>query len=246
MIRREDWKAAHRDLVAEGRERAGEPPTAEEVQDLFDGKLAEADAERVRELLAYYPDMARAMTRPFPEDAAGALTDDEIAADLAKVRARIGQTAADPVPLRRPWFFSRGFAIAAGVIVAIALAGIAFWRTPVEPRMVATKILYPDGDRGGTPAQAPVPLSTSVDYTLRPAFSSGERYMEYRIELLDLASEPPRRVWTRERIEPQQDGTYPVELETRKLDPGLYRLVLYGDNGTPVRLAQYTLRLSAP
>ena len=60
---------------------------------------------------------------------------------------------------------------------------------------------------------------------------------------LDLATAPPRRVWLREKVVQQPDGSFPVRLSTDDLDPGLYRLVLYGADGTVEYLAEYTIRL---
>jgi hypothetical protein len=99
MISKSDWETACDDLIAAGRKRH-EPPTAEEVEALFLGNLPEPEAARVREVLVYYPEMALAMTEPFPEDAEGVLTDAELTADLAKIKSRL-----QPVPLPAPVVF---------------------------------------------------------------------------------------------------------------------------------------------
>jgi hypothetical protein len=53
-------------------------------------------------------------------------------------------------------------------------------------------------------------------------------------------------IWSRNHIRRESDGSYPVELSTEHLAPGLYELVLYGvDGGAADRMAVYTIRLSA-
>jgi hypothetical protein len=259
MISREEWETAYRELIADSRKRLGPPPTFEEVEALSRGELSEVEADRVRELLSCYPDLLRVMTVPSPANAAGVLThaevtltDEEIASDLEKIRERVRSAPASlspPVVFPRKWPSPRALAIAAGIIVVIAIGSFALRRMTSEPRALITQVLYPEGTRGGgrrgLPSGAPVRLATDADYTLQPVFESSHRYREYRLELFDLSSEPPRPVWLRENVVQQPDDTYPTRLSTGDLEPGLYRLVLSGVNGTVEPLAQYTIRLSA-
>jgi hypothetical protein len=249
MISREEWETVYRDLIADG-QKLGPPPTFEEVEALSEGRLQEPEAERVRELLSAYPDLLRVVTEPFDLNAEGVLTEGEIAAGLAKIRERVRPEPAPPLPFEQPRRSPRVFAIAAGVIIAVAIGAIAVRQLTNEPRGEVAQVLYPDATRGGVhrgvPNGAPVRLSTDTDYTLQPAFESRRHYGEYQLELLDLASEPPRRVWLRENVARQPDGTYPVRLATDDLEPGLYRLVLFGVGETRDSLAEYTIRLAAP
>src|SRR5438045_1677156 len=96
MTTKADWQEAYRELISTGRKRVGEPPTAEQVQALFAGDLAEPEAERVRELLAYYPEMARAMVDPFPMDAVGVMSDAELATRREQLRRKVGLPASEP------------------------------------------------------------------------------------------------------------------------------------------------------
>src|SRR5262249_33149361 len=91
MIRKEDWDAAYREQIAGGQKRVGPPPTFEQVEALSRGELPEPEAERVRETLSYYPDLLRVLTEPFPSVADAVLTDQEIEADLARIRERARQ-----------------------------------------------------------------------------------------------------------------------------------------------------------
>ncbi|HEV7484500.1 MAG TPA: hypothetical protein VGQ65_02375 [Thermoanaerobaculia bacterium] len=249
MIRKEDWDAAYRRQLADGQKRLGPPPTFEEVEALSSGQLPEEEAERLRELLSHYPDMLRILTEPFPDTGDGVLSDEELKADLDKLRERIRTTAPPPLAFPRkasPW---RTLPLAAGIIIAIALGGVGVWRMTSHARGVVTQVLYPERDRGigtrGVPSATPAHLSNDTDYLLEPVFDSPRAYREYRLELLDLGTTPPRRVWLRENVTQQRDGTYPVRLSTGELDPGLYHLVLYGVDGTVVELADYTIRLKA-
>jgi len=249
MIRKEDWDAVYRRQLADGQKRLGPPPTFDEVEALSSGRLPEEEAERLRELLSYYPDMLRVLTEPFPDTSDDVLSDEELKADLDKLRERIRTSAPSPLAFPQKPSPRRAFPLAAGIIIAIALGGVGVWRMTSHPRGVVTQVLYPERDRGtgarGAPSATPAHLSKDADYLLEPVYDSPRAYREYRLELLDLGTTPPRRVWLREKVTQQRDGTYPVRLSTGNLDPGLYRLVLYGVDGTVVDLAEYTIRLKA-
>ncbi len=247
MISREAWEEATRDLIAEGRGRVGPPPTFEEAEALSLGQLSEAETERVRERLSYYPDMLAILVHPFPEDADGVLTHEELAADLAKIREQIRRVPEPPITFPRRNFSPRTMALAAGIVIAISIGSIAMWRFSSEPRSISTRVLFPDGVRGGTrgvPEQPRTPLSTKTDYELELLFSADRRSGESHIELYDVSSKTPRLLWTREHVQQQPNGAFHVRLATDDLEPGLYRLVITDEKNE--KLAEYTLRLSAP
>lgn len=246
MIHKEDWDDVYRKLIAAGQSRVA-PPTFEEVEALSGGSLSEAEAERVREALSCHPELMRVFTEPFPAEAEGVLTEEEIASDLAKIRERVRRPAgAAPVVAPARWQPSRTFAIAAGVIIAIAIGAIALRRWTTEPRVVVTQIVYPEGIRGGrrgVPAEAPVTLSNDVDYDLQLVYESRQAHGEYRLELLDLSTDPPRRVWLREHVSRRPDNMVSIRLDTDDFEPGIYRFVLSGD-GDSEPLAEYTIRIA--
>jgi hypothetical protein len=250
MIRREEWDAAYRGQLADGQKRVGPPPTFEQVEALSRGELPEEEAEHVRELLSYYPDMLRVLTQPFPAAGEGILTDQELAADLAKIREHVrGTSGLPPIVFPHKKSLRRFLPIAAGVVIAMVLGSLAVWRMTSQPRVLLTQVLYPEGNRGvgarGVPSATPAHLSKGADYILKPVFDSRRSYREYRLELLDLSSAPPRVVWLRNNVAQQQDGTYPIRLSTSDLKPGLYRLVLYGVDEGVENLAEYTIRVKA-
>jgi hypothetical protein len=108
MIRKTDWEAAYLDLIAEARQKLGEPPTAEELQAYLRGDLAAPAAARVRQLLVYYPELANALDLPFPLPGEGkpgdldSLSDEELAQDWATLQARVASQPGDAVSAPRP------------------------------------------------------------------------------------------------------------------------------------------------
>jgi hypothetical protein len=245
MISKEEWREALGDRLSEERTQQA-PPAVEEVEDLFSGKLTGEDAERVRYQLSHHPEMIRVMTTAVPADADEALTDAEVAAGMAKVRQRVD---AGPPPPHRRRQRVQTLAIAASLVLIVGLAGVAYRRWQREPRVLVTKILYADGERGttrGSSLQPPIELNTETDYRLEPVFRPPRAYREYRLELYELVTSPSRVIWSRDGVERQLDGSYEVELSTRGLQPGRYKLVLYGIDDEPSQLATYSLRLYEP
>lgn len=242
MITRAEWDAIYREQLAAGRQRV-EPPTFEEVDALSRGELELEEADRVRESLSYYPELLHAIVEPFPESGDGVLTDDEIAADLAKIRAATSRV----VPLRPPRRRRDVLAVAASLVIAIALGAFGIWHFTSVSRAVVILVIYPEASRGagprGLPEVTPVTISRSSDYVLRAAFESPKPYADYRFDLLDLSTQPPHRLWSRDHLQREPDATFPIRVSTRRLSPGFYRLVLYGIDGSAEEVASYTLRV---
>jgi hypothetical protein len=236
MISKAEWQNAYRD---DQRKRGAEPPTLEDVEALQRGDLPDDAADRVREQLSHYPELARALTAPFPEDG-DALTPQEIEEDIAALRARlVGPAPPLPFPTRRY------LPIAAAIVILVAVAGVVLWlATRGSSRATVTRVLYADGSRGAG-EQTPIQLSTANDYVLKPLLRPNRQYREYRFELREVT--PAQRIiWSRGGVHRESDGSYPVELSTRELGVGRYELVLYGVDESTERLASYTIRLSGP
>ncbi|HEX9985014.1 MAG TPA: hypothetical protein VGF69_17260 [Thermoanaerobaculia bacterium] len=250
MITKSDWQTAYDDIIEDGRARLGPPPTVEKIEALRDGKLQEDEAERVREMLAHYPDLVRALTAPFPRDGAGLVTDEEVAAGMARLKERVHREAEGIQPpvrveTRRP--VRRILARAAAVVVLVGGAALAYRmvnRFDGVPVLLSAdgQLAAPSRSAGQTPHQ----LSTETDYLLKPAFRPAQPYRAYQLELFDLSDATPRSIRAWRGIERVPDGSFPVELSTHGLGEGRYRLVLYGIDEKPVPLASYTIRLTAP
>lgn len=106
MIKRTDWEAADRELLAEGRRRLGEPPTDDELLAFSRGELEGEKASRIRELLCCYPELARVVAMPFPSPEEirpgdpDFIPDEVLEQDWAAVEARL--SAEPPVPVPAP------------------------------------------------------------------------------------------------------------------------------------------------
>lgn len=238
-----EWQDARQDLLEEGRRRVGPPPDVEKVEAFLRGDLPEEEAQRVREVLAYYPELVRVMmTEDSSSDAT--LTDAQREADVASMRQRLGLSSvvAAAIPHRRER--SRMFALAAGIIIAVAIGSIALMRWSSEPRPTTTKVLIADIEKGtrGSSSNSAVVLDSGSDYLLKPLYSPPRANREYRLELLDLNATPHRSVW-QQKVEPELDGSFPARLSTEDLEPGHYLLVLYGVDEETERLATYSLLL---
>jgi hypothetical protein len=235
-----DWQQARRDLLEEGRKRVGPPPPVETVEALLRGELPAAEAERVRAVLAYYPELVRVMTANPIENDEPVLTESEKNADLERLRQSFASQSRRPAPSR-----ARTFALAAGIVIAVAIAGGVMMRIrPNPPRAVVTKVLSADEERlergaGGVPD---IILAPSTDYLLKPLYRPDREYRDYRFELLDLRAAPSHSLWIRENIKRQPDGSFPTSISTSDLEPGRYELILSGDAN---RLATYTFRVES-
>ncbi|MEO8378373.1 MAG: hypothetical protein ABI779_01795 [Acidobacteriota bacterium] len=247
MIAKEEWDAAYRLLLEDGRKRLGPPPTFEEAEALLHGDLAEEEAERVRERLSVYPDLLRALSEPIPSDGGNILSAEELAADLARIRERVRRTPAEATPLPFPQRGSpfRWVALAAGIVLAVAIGTLVLRQRDPQKRGMTTQVLYPEGLRRGEPTEPAITLSSSTDYMLQPVLSSRRQSRAYRFEFLDVTVSPPRRIWRRDDVPQRPDGTFMVPLATGDLEPGPYRLVLYGVDETEQPLASYGVRLLA-
>ncbi|HXO22486.1 MAG TPA: hypothetical protein VOA87_21405 [Thermoanaerobaculia bacterium] len=275
MIKKSEWTAAYDELSAAGRRELGEPPSEEELLAYERGELSEAEAARVRKLLVYYPELVRALEPfPFPYEGkpgdAGYLSDEEQEQDWASLRARLGELVAptsgrakasrdvqrtsEPVAV---WLRRWRISAAAAAALAVLFAGLLV-RTQRdirqlqqelrEPRYnVEHRLLLPDGQRGGTLEQPPIPLPSEADYLLLiPALINNPRFPDYRLDIVDLGTKPPRVIWTATGLRRRSDDTFEIWVPRSFLKPGEYRLVVYGlDGGRQETLATYTVRLSS-
>jgi hypothetical protein len=243
MITKSDWQDAYREILEDGRERI-DPPSAEKIEELLEGKLPDEEAERVRESLAYYPELLRVMTEPVPADPSTVVTDEEVAGGLARLRQRIERESGPSRIRRRRPPFRRILMPAAAVVIVLAGGILAYRRTHRFDG--APVLLSADGELAGPSAggQTPHQLSTETDYLLEPAFLPDRKFADYKLELFDLSGDAPRVVESWTDVRQERDGSFPIPLSTKGFTEGRYRLVLYGVDDKPVRLATYTIRLS--
>src|SRR5260221_2678691 len=246
MISKSEWQRAFRDSLEDEQQRVGPPPSDEQLEALQRGALSDHEADRVREQLSYYPGLARAMATPFPEDG-DAQPPEEAQADQAELRWRVRALPAPPVAFPHRRTLTPVLSAAAAIIVIVAIAGTVAWLTTRgEARRTVTRVLYADGHRGAG-AQTPIQLSTAIDYVLKPVFRPTRSYREYRLDLVQADTTPPRIVWSHSGMHRESDGSYPVMIYTKDLAPGRYELALFGvDASESDRLSSYTVRVFAP
>lgn len=247
MVEELDWNAIHRRLIAEGRERVGDPPTTDEVESLFRGDLSGDEAARVRGLLVYYPEIARVMTQPPPPEETNVLTDEERSHDWEAIRRQIEP----PIPFRRPRRAPRVLAYAA--VAAVVCFGIVLYfemrpSTPdggVKPPLIARRIehreLQPDGILRGKESPPAIILPVADEYALKLLTPRERPYDSYRIDIVDL--DTARVIWTQSGLTGSPNGAFEINPASQVLRPGgRYELVLYGMSN---RLATYTVRVLA-
>jgi len=243
----------------EDRRRLGEPPTAEELLAYRRGELSVAEEARVRELLVCYPELARALTVPFPVEGAAPgdpdfLTDAEFATHWASLQKRVHDedaVATRPEEARVLQFWRRAStALAAALLLAF---GGLLWQAQSrarlakelgDPRVTSEEqLLLPDGQRGG--GDGSLTLAAEGDsFLLIAPLVGGSQFPRYRLEIVDLSTTPPRALWSSTALHRRFNDTFAILVPRPFLKPGRYQIVLSGVDGAhEERLATYTLRV---
>lgn len=203
MITNDDWNAALDAWIAAERDRLGGPPSIEQVVACVRDELADADAERVRALLVYYPELT-----PLLEDA-----------------TPVEQFTRPAPRVHRPW------AIAAGVTIAL-LTGLAVesrWELAALSRKPyiheSRHELRPMRMRGGA-LPPPYELPANEDrYLLAPMLIEQADYRDYRIDLVDVAEE--KVIWSTAGVQPV-NGVFELAIPRKFLRETSYRIDVYG------------------
>lgn len=236
MTNKSDWQAARDAMLADDRARLGEPPTAEKLLAYERGELPEKEAERIQQLLVAYPELARAFATAFPDEEV------ELPAEVIERQwnaFRGAETRPENGRVLLFWRAAAGLAAAAAIAFAVML-----WQTRsamLRPHVIPeATILTPDGVRGiGTgPKYAVTPGSASVHLVV--SLIGPTDYERYRLELIN--SDSQARIWTSAPLEATNSNSFDVEVPTRALPPGTYRITAYGLRGTAEELvATYTI-----
>lgn len=245
MITKRELQMAHRQLSAEG---SGEPPTAEEVLAYFEGRLSGDEEARVRALLVEWPEMVRAATEPFPSDDARPGDPDYLSPEeldrrwASQERDTVGFTGG-----RVLQFWRMSAALAA--TVALALGGL-LWQAQSGariPRVISNEqVLLPDGQRGSE-RETPASLTAEGEsYLLVTPILHATDFNNYRLEIVALASSPPRPMWRSAPLSRPPNDTFAVVIPRTFFGAGRYQVVLYGLTGAlEERLAGYTVSVPA-
>ena len=181
MIRRSDWEAVLGEMTAEERATLGEPPTVEEARAYTRGELTPEEEERMRARLVAYPELAQALTAPFPSEDA---------------ETRSGKVLQ---------FWRASTALAAAVALVF---GALLWRAGVrrEPRVLAEAyVLSADGQRGGS--SRPV----TVNATGEPVVLSVPLYDGFARHRLELVDDANRVLWRSGVLARPLDDAFRIE-----------------------------------
>jgi hypothetical protein len=247
MITKADWQAVHDEIMAEERRKLGEPPTFDEVLAYTRGELSEQEAERVRALLVWYPELARTIAEPFPEDEADGrqlVSDDELTERWAALEKRIdgGRTNVRRFP--RIWI---GVAAALAVVFTSVIwqSGLHSRRLPQASALIDDsaedyRTLRPGGFRGGG-NEFTMLEAEDDDYRLAiPIIGSSERN-DFRLEIVDSSDQ---QLWSSEILRRPPTDTFALVVPRAFLKPGQYEIVLHGVEGAArERLAFYPVRV---
>ncbi len=196
MTSKSEWQEANRELIAERRRALGDPPTAEELLAFSRGELSECEEERIRDLIAAYPQLARMYNEPFPEEG-DEVTEGEMRASWEALQQRLGRRS-DPASAREE--AQRGRVVimryvptAVAAALAIVFFGLFvraekrarfFAEESTRPRVLGIEQqLDPDANRG--PEAATVLQMDGEVYLLKPSLITQIDYPHYQLELRD-------------------------------------------------------------
>lgn len=233
-------------ITTNGRQPAAEgPPTAAEMLAWSRGELPADQARRIEERLAAFPELAAVYSDPFPADDAQPddphyLSPDQVGARWSAFKREVHRD--EPRVVRFPQILN-----AVAAVLILVLGGL-LWQSQMKVRKLENELSTPrtpreyflpvDGYRGRAPAGPPLERG---DAKLAFAFTNGPYYETYEARIVDMKR--GRTLWTKSGIQPNEAGEFEILLLDRFLQPGEYRIELYGTaGGKRSRLATYTFR----
>ncbi len=233
MTNKTEWQEANRRLMAEQREKLGGPPTAEEMLAYSRGEMSAEEEDRIRDLVAAYPELARSYGAPFPEEEASVSNDaipDAIHDGWNDVQRRLGVPAMPARARVRNYIPTTIAAALALVFFGLYVQAESRARDHARgdlPRVLgAPQELDPDGNRGSA---APTMLRKDGDaYLLKPRLLNQVHYPYYRIELHDASG----AVWASPSARPDDEDTFQIVIPHDFLRPEVrFQLQIFGIDG---------------
>lgn len=243
MITKSDWEAVRDQLMAEERRRLGEPPTFEQLSAYMRGELSAAEEERMRDLLACYPELARAIAEPFPEEDAVAdrevMSDEELESRWVELEGRINGARAGVLRFPLAWT-----ALAASLLLVF---GGVYWNTVrLRPQIVPASAAVGFEELRNRPTRGgrttPVLLTaTDEEYRIAATIPNTVEQTSFRIGIVDAQHD---KLWQSEIVK-QPDHSIAVKIPTKFLDPGSYDIELIGVDGAgkEEKLARYPIEV---
>ena len=225
MMNRSDWQAVRDAMIADDRAKLGEPPTVEELLAYERGELSNEYAERVRQLLIAYPELARAYAAAFPSD------DAELPPDVIdrQWNAFRGMSRGAGATVLQFWRWSAAVAAAVAIVF-----GAMLWQTHGErmrPHVLPEAIvLTPDGRRGAGPTPQAMINPRGDSVLLVISIVGPTDYETYRLDLV--RSDSHERVWSSGPLRRPNSDAFNVEVPSRTLRDGKYEVIAYGLRGS--------------
>jgi hypothetical protein len=241
MVEHKEWETAYRETIEHGRAHIGEPPTPEELVAWSRGELPESEEERMRERLAWYPDLAAALAEDDEavEDESSILTREQVATDWELIQQRMTSPVSPHLAAQasapRPARWNRWTTVVP-VLTTLVFAGlfaqsrftIDALRDELEkPKESVERIeLHSTVPRGPVSAR-PITLQPSTKHlVLVLNVEEDLRANAFRVEMRDLEAEPPSTVW-RSSITRGSDGTFSIEIPRAFLTSRTYQIDLF-------------------
>lgn len=242
MITKSDWQAVHEELTADDRRKLGEPATTEELLAYSRGELSTKDMERVRAWLVSNPEMARALTQPFPEDDARPGDPDYVS--MEEIERRLAALKNEPAAPRqegrvlqfRPMWTALAAALAVVFGVLFVRSELELRRVTSQPQVTQNYTLQSEQGRG---VYEPKPLTVKTEFVTLLAMPPEAGADQYLVEITGLNGAAPLR-W--EGPATLNEGVLSVLVPGKYLKPGQYSVVVYG-GAEKERLDSYKLRI---
>jgi hypothetical protein len=204
--------------------------------------LAAADSYMAaeRELLGELPtpeDVVAYANGELDEDAAGrvraALVYEPALTDLL-----LEDVPDNVVPIVRPRRSQRWMAIAAMVVLAVTALLFVQSRNPDGPEQYVD--LRPSQYRGASAAQRQIVTAGGSEYRFTALLLADRVYTSYAVALVDADGD---ELWDTNRVQRDGEAIIRVTIPGRKMKPGLYSIVVYGDGEV---LQTYPIRVEPP
>lgn len=252
-----EWETAYRETIERGRMRVGDPPTPEELIAWSRGELPESEAERVRERLGYYPDLAAALAEDDEavEDEPPILTREQLQTDWELIQQRMASpvrphvAAAMSTTQAARW---SQWTTVVPVLTTLLFAGL-FVRSRLtidalhaeieKPKENVERVeLHSTVPRGPASAR-PIVLQPSTKHlVLGLNVAEDVRADAFRVAIRDLEAEPPAIVW-KSAITRGSDGTFTIEIPRTFLTSRTYQIDLFASTSAEP-IATYTIWIS--
>lgn len=245
-----DLDDALREMAEEDRRGLGGHPDPVTLLDYHEGRLPEAEADRVQEHLALCPECAGAVLdfAAFPDLEPPSEEHRLSPADVESQRRALERRLESE---RRPVWQRHQVLLPLAAGLFLAVVGLGAWAGVLRERLdrlegprgdaFVVGALRPEGAglRGGDPREIPDWAGRVHAYLILPPAAELEGRRAYEVDVVTTAG---RRVLSGLRVERSPEGHFVLDLPRTLLPAGQYRFELYGlEDGARRELASYGL-----